>query len=131
MQQHQQQPNIDEIFQHECNNFSLKALEDFHDHTDANCISLLEHEIFYYEAMSKKTTDSQLKEFYDDKIESLKLDKSTLEFKIGTNTVTPSSYLQGMLAYREALTKLQSAVDISSEHHARIRKRLEILEEEI
>jgi hypothetical protein len=80
-------------------------LEDLYHEVDImESIAAIEYEVDYLTKLSKTIKDKDERDFYNDKVETLKFKKSTIETNVGNGYVTPESYTAGVKAY---LTKLE------------------------
>ena len=77
----------------------IELEEKFHDPDIMECVSVIEHEIDYLSKVVKTIKDKDERDFYSDKIDSLKFKQSTIQSNIDNGFVTPDSYIRGVKAY--------------------------------
>lgn len=99
------------------------------------CVSVIEYEIEYLGKVVAQTKDKDEREFYSDKIDSLKFKKSTIQSNIDNGFVTPESYVAGVKVYEAKTSKIfkdaTSKFGKLNKHVLRLENRLKIMKKEI
>ena len=104
-------------------------LEDkYHDIDAMESMSVIEHEMDYLTKFAKTIKDKDERDFYLDKVESLKFKKSTIESNIGNGYVTPESYLKSVKGYlavtEKALKQASASLGTGNKHVTRLQNRV-------
>ena len=74
----------------------LELEDKFHSVDEMEAVSVIEHEVEYLSKLVKTIKDQDEREFFVDKIDSLKFKKSTIESNIQNGYVTPETYIAGV-----------------------------------
>ena len=75
-------------------------LEDkYHDVDSMEAVSVIDHEVEYLTKLAKSTKDKDERDFYNDKIDSLKFKKSTIETNIENGYVSPQAYIASVTKF--------------------------------
>jgi hypothetical protein len=111
-------------------------LEDkYHDTDSMESVSVIDHEIEYLTKFAKTIKDKDERDFFNDKVDSLKFKKSTIQSNIENGYVTPQSYVASVtkqLSATEKLAKMAvSAHGKGNKHVHRLEERLTILRTEL
>ena len=113
----------------------IELEEKYHDTDIMECVSVIKHEIEYLCKVVKQTKDKDEREFYSDKIDSLKFKQSTIQSNIDNGFVTPESYIAGVKTYEAKTSKLFKEASAkfgnTNKHVQRLENRLNIMKKEI
>jgi hypothetical protein len=111
-------------------------LEDtYHDLDPMESVAAIDFEVDYLSKLAKTIRDKDERDFYNDKVDSLKSKKSMIETNIANNYVTPESYIAGVKAYLAKLEKVykQAVGNLgkSNKHVLRLEGRLKVVMKEL
>lgn len=111
-------------------------LEDiYHDSDPMESVAAIDFEVEYLNKLIKTIKDKDERDFYTDKVDSLKSKKSMIESNIANNYVTPETYIANGKAYLRKLEKIyKEAVQKqgkSNKHVKRIAGRLKAVMDEL
>lgn len=98
-------------------------------------VSVIEHEVEYLTKLIKTIKDKDERDFYNDKVDSLKFKKDTIESNVGNGYVSPQSYITTVTQYLAKTEKDLKAATASlgkgNKHTKRIEERVAIIKKEI
>lgn len=111
-------------------------LEDqYHDVDAMESVAAIDFEIDYLGKLVKTIKDKDERDFYNDKVDSLKFKKTTIESNIENGYITPESYIAGVKAYLAKLEKIykQATGNLgkSNKHVQRLEGRLRVVMGEV
>jgi hypothetical protein len=87
-------------------------LEDtYHEVDIMESIAAIDYEVDYLTKLAKTIKDKDERDFYNNKVDSLKFKKSTIETNVENGYVTPESYTAGVKAYLTKLEKTYKAAN--------------------
>ena len=104
-------------------------LEDtYHQVEIIESIAAIDYEVDYLTKLAKTIKDKDERDFYNDKVDSLKFKKQTIETNVDNGYVTPESYTDGVKAYLTQLEKTYKAANTklgrTNKHVQRMEARL-------
>lgn len=98
-------------------------------------VSVIEHEVEYLTKLIKTIKDKDERDYYNDKVDSLKFKKDTIESNVGNGYVSPQSYIKTVTQYLAKTEKDLKAATASlgkgNKHTKRIEERVAIIKKEI
>jgi CCR4-NOT transcriptional regulation complex NOT5 subunit len=75
-------------------------LEDtYHDASEMNCVTVLIEEIKYYEEACKRKDFAEYKEYFEDKLTTVRFAKDSLVAQVDEGHIQLDSYIDGIKSY--------------------------------